>query len=434
MLRLVTLASPALKLSLAPYRLNGIRVRQQPRKLSSLAQYYNEAMRPYNRNQEYKRYYSSKSSDQGSGAHSNQGAPIGNIFDLTPEQYQELKERKTPLDHEYTEFKSEQEPLQEVEWQPGMLDFSGLTDLISKKRYLAAIKCGSEMLAPHAQVIRSGFPFHDPSLHSELRHELSEVLSLMCVCYIHLERLDLAIDSLMTASNLYPTADNYSDLASHLFSAERYEEALIASDKALELDPRTEVDALIIKAYSLYKLEKFDHDILAICDLALARDPYATSAMLVKARVLEHHGKTNEALKTIDRAIARDDQDWDLVLYKSQLLQKTGQPQLAITSVKKFLPEDPENVEVRRELIKLSFLAEEFDLAVEHLKWLVEKEKVGFSDLSYALIQSGQVAEAERALATAIEKDAKKSIFFPTPYSFPVLKRKLTLLKKMKNT
>lgn len=379
------------------------------------------------------RFYSSSSSSK---PHPPDGSkPIGNIFDLTPEQYAELKEQRIPRDFQYQTYSSPPpETEDDVIFEPKFVDIHAVTELMARKRYAAAIKKAIEVLEPHRTTIQAGYPSHDPTLNAALRHELSECLSLLSLCYMHQEEYDRAIDASLGSADLQPTSEKFSDLASHLLQANRLEEALIASERSIEMDPYGEVDALVTKAYALWKMQKFEgHDLLGLCDLALARDPYVTGAMEVKALYLAHLGKMNEALKTIDRAIAKDDDNFHLIRIKTGFLERTNQLPLALTAVLKFFKEDPESIEAHREAARIALLLKDWKISIEHLKFLIshtEKSEEGRADLVYALIQDGQVEEASKALDEATQNDHRSSIASDHPYNLTSLKRSLAVKKK----
>jgi len=375
---------------------------------------------------------SSSSSNFGSSSDS---TPVGNIFDLTPEQYAELKQQKIPQDFQYQTYTSPPpETEEDAIFEPTFLDLHAITELMARKRYAAAIKKALEILKPHRPTIQAGYPSHDPSLNAGLRHELSECLGLLSLCYMHQEEYNRAIDASLGSADLYPSSDKFSDLGSHLLQAGRYEEAIIASERAIEMDPYGEVDALVTKAYALWNTKQFEgHDILSLCDLALARDPYVTGAMEVKAQYLAHLGKTNEALKTIDRAIAKDDENFNLVHLKITFLEQTAQLPLALTAALKFLKHNPDSAEAHREAARIALLLKDWTIAIEHLKVLVTHSDAsgeGQADLAYSLIQDGQIEEASKALEEAILNDQRTSISSDNPYNFAALKRSLTAKKR----
>jgi tetratricopeptide (TPR) repeat protein len=358
---------------------------------------------------------------------------IGNVFDLTPEQYEELKNPGMPRDFEYKTYTSpptglEEEPI----FEPKTLDLHAVTELMVRKRYPAAIKKALAILEPHLQVIRAGFPSHNPNLNAELRHELSECLTLLSLCYMHQGEMDPAIDAATSAALLTPTADKFSDVANHLLEAGRLEEAIVAAERAIELDPHEEVDALVTKASALWRLKRLEgHDILALCDLALARDPYVITALEIKAEYLLHHGKLNDALKVIDRAIAKDNDNFHIISIKTRILEQMDRLPLALTTVLNFFKEEPESIEAHREAARIALLLKDWSTAHQHLKFVNEHLDEGFADRAYALLHDGILDEAQTSLELAITKNDTQSIAFGKAYSHPTLKRSLTMkLKK----
>lgn len=387
----------------------------------------------------------------------------GSAFELTPEQYAEVKEQRIPLDFQYKEYNQEPAPEEaDAIFEPKHLDLYSVTELMARKRHPAAIKRAIEVLEPHRSIISSGYPAHDPTINASLRQELSECLGLLSMCYLHQEQPELAIDASMGATSICPTSENYSDLASNLLAVERYDEAIRAADRAIDLDPYKEVDALITKAYSIWKLKAFDrgYDIIGICDLALARDPYATTALEVKAEYLGHQGKFQDAVKTIERAIAKDDENYHLTQVKIKFLEKLGMYPLAITTLIRFLKKNPEEFAATRDLARLALITGDWKIAIMHLKKMVqtmeeeqaksksalkaesnsEEEPLSplellnldapYIDLAHSLGQDRQLDEATKALEKAIAVGNNQSIAFETPYNFANMKRSITIKRK----
>lgn len=360
--------------------------------------------------------------------------PLGNIFDLTPEQYEELKNPGIPHDFRYKTYSSpptdyEEEPV----FEPNHLDLHAVTELMVRKRHVAAIKKARELLEPHLEVIRAGFPHHDPNLHASLRHELSELLTLLSLCHLHEGQSDLAIDSATSAALLTPSAEKFSDVANFLLEAGRFQEAIVAAERAIEMDPTNEVDALVTKASALWKMKLVQHDIIGLCDLALARDPYVIPALQIKAEYLAHFGKWAEAIKTLDRAIAKDGDNLQLFLLKSKFLEQMNKLPLALTSIMKFFKEEPDSIEAHRETARLALLTKEWDIAAQHLAKVTETLNEGYADYAYALIKVGQLDKAQEMLNLTIEKDNFNSIAFELPHNVSSLKRSLTILRKKGN-
>lgn len=415
------------------------------------------------------RNYSTGSPDSAPASeHPSSSAPhAGRGFDLSSEQYAELKDQRIPLDFQYKQYTQEPTPEEADEvFEPKFLDLYSVTELMARKRHPAAIKRAIEVLEPHRNVIQSGYPAHDPSLNASLRQELSECLGLLSMCYLHQEQPELAIDASMGATSICPTSENFSDLASNLLAVERYDEAIRAADRAIELDPYKEVDALVTKAYAIWKLKAFDrgYDIIGICDLALARDPYATTALEVKAEYLGHQGKFQDAVKTIERAIAKDDDNYHLTQVKIKFLEKLGMYPLAITTLIRFLKKNPEEFAATRDLARLALVTGDWKIAILHLKKLIQTMEeehaqsrakksprksdeetspedaptavellnldAPYIDLAHALGQDRQLDEATKALEKAISVGNNQSIAFETPYNFANMKRSITIKRK----
>jgi tetratricopeptide (TPR) repeat protein len=372
------------------------------------------------------------SNSKGDSSSSSDSSPLGSIFDLTEAQYAELKNPQTPRDFQYTTYNSPPSPLEdEPIFEPKHLDLESVTELMVRKRHVAAIKRALIVLEPHRQVIHSGFPTHDPSLNADLRFELSELLNLLSLCYLNQNINDKAIDASMSAANLVPTADNFSDLAHHLLQVGRLDEAIVAAERSISIDPYKEVDALVTKASALWQLKRLKgHDIVGLCDLALARDPYVTTALEIKAQYLAYTGKYGEAIKTIDRAIAKDNDNFYMIRLKTGFLEQIGKLPLALTVVLKYFREDPESIEAHQEAARIAILIKDWKIAIEQLKILNEKLEIGYADLAYVMTQIEEIEEAEKALQIAIRINDNTSIANKKPYSFATLKRNITNKRK----
>lgn len=402
---------------------------------------------------------------------SSMGNSMGTAFNLTAEQYAELKEQRVPLDFQYKTY-TEEPAREEADaiFEPKHIDLVSITELMARKRHTAAIKRANEVLEPHRSVIQSGYPAHDPSINESLRQELSECLGLLSMCYLHQDEFDLAIDASMGATNICPNSENFSDLASNLLTVGRYEDAIRAAERSIELDPYKEVDALITKAYAIWKLQAFDrgYDLIGLCDLALSRDPYATTALEVKAEYLAHQGKLHEAVKVIERAIAKDDDNFHLTQVKVKFLERLGLYPLAMTALLKFAKENPDEPGTHRDIARIALLSSEWKIAILNLKKMIEEAEqpvtttskkskkpkpdsereimvdteakkdseivvvtdAPYADLAHALGMDRQLDDAYKYLEKAIASGNTASIAFETPYHFSNMKRSFTIKRK----
>jgi len=102
-----------------------------------------------------------------------------------------------------------------------------------------------------------------------------------------------------------PIESSTSDLihqARELQKASRFEEALVAYDKVLKIDPRS-VDGLNDKGLILNQLGKYEEAITWF-DKALEIDPDFIDAMYNKADALGELGRYEEALVWTDKALS----------------------------------------------------------------------------------------------------------------------------------
>ena len=87
----------------------------------------------------------------------------------------------------------------------------------------------------------------------------------------------------------------------------KYDEALKAFDKAIELNPQNPI-ALDGKGTALYNLNKSNEELKAF-DKAIELNPQDTIALNGKGIALRDLGKSDEALKAFDKAIELNPQD-----------------------------------------------------------------------------------------------------------------------------
>jgi tetratricopeptide (TPR) repeat protein len=176
------------------------------------------------------------------------------------------------------------------------------------------------------------------------------------------ERYSDAIEHVTEALSLSPSAPLYTLLGKSLYFLDRDEEALVAFEKAVELEP-TSVDAWIGKAEALEaldhveealttidyalilapendialtdrarllsQLEQFDEALPAF-DKAIEKNPSDTTAWIDKVDVLRWLGRTEEALDTVNRALANFPDEAQLLITKGQILTDLRQPEASI--------------------------------------------------------------------------------------------------------
>ena len=128
-----------------------------------------------------------------------------------------------------------------------------------------------------------------------------EIFSNLGFAYVGIGKYDEAMDIFQNITHIKPFE---SALGIGLIYAheERFAEALIAFDEAIDLNPNSE-RSWSNKGAVLYKLGKYDEAIKAY-DKAIEIDPKYANAWDGKGNALDDLGKHTEAIKAYDKAIA----------------------------------------------------------------------------------------------------------------------------------
>jgi tetratricopeptide (TPR) repeat protein len=118
------------------------------------------------------------------------------------------------------------------------------------------------------------------------------------------------------------TAKYWSDRGGDLVGQDKYDEAVQAYDKAIDINPQY-AEAWAGKGAALYDQHKYDEAIQAF-DKAIDIDPQYIIAWLLKGISLADQGKYNEAVQAYDKAIDINPQASAAWHYKSLALKALG--------------------------------------------------------------------------------------------------------------
>jgi len=141
--------------------------------------------------------------------------------------------------------------------------------------------------------------------------------------------------------------DTWIDKGHELSKLEKYEEALRAFDKTLEINPENVV-AWIFKGISLCNLEK-DEESLEAFNRALNIDPKNSFALLIKGVTLNNLKKSKEALEVFNETLETDPKNIDAWRGKGSLLSILDRYEEALEVFNRALDIDSENAEIWRQ-------------------------------------------------------------------------------------
>jgi tetratricopeptide (TPR) repeat protein len=127
-----------------------------------------------------------------------------------------------------------------------------------------------------------------------------------------------------------------------LFSEKKYEEALVAYDKGIELNPKN-FEAWWAKGTLLYMLARYEEALIAY-DKAIELDPQKKDTWYGKEMVLSKLGRHEEALVTIDKAIELNPQNAYAWRNKGEALSNLGRYEEALNAYDKAIVLDPNNI------------------------------------------------------------------------------------------
>jgi serine/threonine protein kinase len=160
--------------------------------------------------------------------------------------------------------------------------------------------------------------------------------------YLNAKRYQEALLAFEQAIQLDPNdAVIYNGKGLALSNLNRYGEALIAYEQAVQLNPGFE-NAYINKAYALYKLRRHP-EALTACERAIQLGPNNASFYNLKGLILSDLNRYGEALAAYEQAIRLDPNITTAYNNKSSLLYSLKRYQEAIVSCEQAIRVDPRN-------------------------------------------------------------------------------------------
>jgi tetratricopeptide (TPR) repeat protein len=165
---------------------------------------------------------------------------------------------------------------------------------------------------------------------------------------------------------LYLTADDYIHQGDAFLIEQRTEDALVAYEKAIALQP-TLVSAWIGKEKALRRLKRYDEALVA-SEQALKLAPEDSSAWFELATVLMEMQRYSEALKAFNKSIKLAPEKGSTWKYRSYVLTKLGRYPDALTSFEKAQQLSPTSGGVYYNKAYLLMSQEQIDQAIEHLQ------------------------------------------------------------------
>ena len=205
------------------------------------------------------------------------------------------------------------------------------------------------------------------------------------MCYSEgLGTINESIDACVMAAELIPVDDIenqstiWSGMAKSLSDSGRYEEALQAYEKAIELNPK---DAhgwpnWSGKAYALYVLGRYNESIEA-SDAAIEMLPEHPDIWVLKGNSLYHLGRYEEALEAYDKALEFNPKEGAAWMGKGRIFYDNGRYEEAVEAYDKAIEFAPFNVTPVVDLYAMNLSATAWAGEGEALKALGRQAEAG---------------------------------------------------------
>ncbi|XP_049848285.1 uncharacterized protein LOC126313379 [Schistocerca gregaria] len=306
------------------------------------------------------------------------------------------------------EVESEGGRVEEVEgWYPRYIDLVSISERLVAGRFHAVVRRCREVLKSYEGDVENcmrGRCMREGVDQDQLKKELVQVCCFMSDAYMNLSKKEKALEAAETAALILPSFSTYYELADHNLLVGRYERALSSVNKAIRLAPPSEADSLVLKARILFELgRREDEEVPRLCDMTIARDPYAIDAFTLKAQWQAFHGRYTEAVRTLDRAIIRCGHVWYAVEYKVKYLMVLKKEGLAMKAMKRCVFENSDDEGVAWEGVMLAVRIGDWSSVVGLMEKIVVRFEKGRLDLCYAYIQAGDREKVVSALRSARE-------------------------------
>jgi protein O-GlcNAc transferase len=140
------------------------------------------------------------------------------------------------------------------------------------------------------------------------------------------------------------SAAAYVGLSSSLIAIHKPDEALVAAEEAIRLDP-VESSGYFSAAAALLQLERYD-DALGVCETGLSLDPSYAKCRAMKASILIKKQNFQEALEEIERAVNLSPDDLQILRIAIGIYRNCHLPLQAMALGAHFLKLEPSSIEV----------------------------------------------------------------------------------------
>ena len=203
-------------------------------------------------------------------------------------------------------------------------------------------------------------------------------------------------------------SEDYFSRATDFYFKGKYELALKAIEKAIELDP-ADSKMWSNKGLVLSNLNQHDEALKAV-ENSIELDPDDSDLWYNKGIVLSNFDRDDEALKSIEKAIELEPSDSMSWFNKGVILRDLGRPELALESTEKAIELEPGNSEAWDNKSLLLHNLGRHELALKSIEKAIELEpKSANAWYNYACIYYSIKGDKEKALSflrKAIEIDA----------------------------
>jgi Flp pilus assembly protein TadD len=200
------------------------------------------------------------------------------------------------------------------------------------------------------------------------------------------------------------TADNWVDEGNTLYAHGKYDEAIQAYDKAIEINPQ-DADAWYYKGTALDMLRKYDEAIQAF-DRAIEINPQDADAWYEKGWNLGELGKHEEAIEALDEAIRLDPNYASAWEDKGWNLGELGKHEEAIQALDKAIDIDPQYAYAWLIRGRVLYNQGKYDEAIQAYDKAIEinsQDADAWYGKTLALDEQGKHDEANRTYDKAIE-------------------------------
>jgi tetratricopeptide (TPR) repeat protein len=175
-----------------------------------------------------------------------------------------------------------------------------------------------------------------------------------------------AVVAFNRAVEIDPNHETLSLMAEILNELDRKKEALAKFDNALQIKPDY-LPALIGRAWLLEELGR-TNEALSVFDSALSTNPDAAELWFERAKLLKKWKRMDEALKSFDRALELNPNSYQFLYGKCRVLSEKGQLDEALDHVNRLLQVQPESADAYL-LRGMLMITKDFEAAMRDLKY-----------------------------------------------------------------